>query len=97
MMTMDSLLLFTILLPLLAAVGILIFSRYPNMREGITIVTAIVLLLEVINVYDYFQGGQVPAVGPFQVLPGLDIAFNVEPLGMLFALIASILKIINSI
>ncbi len=97
MMTMDSLLLFTILLPLLAAVGILIFSRYPNMREGITIVTAIVLLFEVINVYDYFQGGQVPAVGPFQVLPGLDIAFNVEPLGMLFALIASILWIINSI
>jgi multicomponent Na+:H+ antiporter subunit D len=33
----------------------------------------------------------------FSVLPGLQIAFTVEPLGMLFALIASGLWIVNSL
>ena len=33
----------------------------------------------------------------FELLPGLPIAFAVEPLGMLFALIASGLWIVNSL
>lgn len=97
MMTLDTLLLFTILLPLLAVVGIAAAGRYPNLREAVTIGTAIALLLQVVNVYDYFKGGLVPEAGPFEVLPGLSIHFTVEPLGMLFALIASTLWIINSI
>ena len=97
MMDLDTLLLFTILLPLIGGVGIYVFGRFPNIREGVTLFTAIALLLQVINIYDYFQGGLVPESGPFEVLPGLAIHFNVEPLGLLFALIASTLWIINSI
>jgi len=97
MMNLDTLLLFTILLPLIGALGIYLAGRWPNVREGVTLLTAVVLLLQVINVYDYFQGGLSPEAGPFAVLPGLTIHFNVEPLGMLFALIASTLWIINSI
>ena len=97
MMNLDTTLLFTILLPLLGAVGIFLTGRFPNLREGITLFTAIALLLQVINIYDYFQGGLAPVSGPFEVLPGLSIHFNVEPLGLLFALIASTLWIINSI
>lgn len=97
MMNLDTLLLFTILLPLAGAICIAIFARSPNIREGVTLVTAVVLLLQVINVYEYLQGGLVPNSGPYEVLPGLAIHFNVEPLGMLFALIASTLWIINSI
>lgn len=97
MMNLDTLLLFTILLPLIGGVGIYLFGRFPNIREGVTLFTAIALLLQVINIYDYFQGGLAPEAGPFEVLPGLAIHFNVEPLGLLFALIASTLWIINSI
>jgi len=97
MMNLDTLLLFTILLPLIGALGIYLAGRWPNVREGVTLLTAVVLLLQVINVYDYFEGGLSPEAGPFAVLPGLTIHFNVEPLGMLFALIASTLWIINSI
>lgn len=97
MMTLDTLLLFAILLPLLAVIGIALAGRYPNLREAVTLGIAIALLVEVINVYDYFKGGLVPEAGPFEVLAGLSIHFRVEPLGMLFALIASILWIINSI
>lgn len=97
MMNLDTLLIFTILLPLIGAVGMYLFGRFPNIREGITLFTAIAVLLQVINIYDYIQGGLSPEFGPFDVLPGLAIHFNVEPLGMLFALIASTLWIINSI
>lgn len=97
MMNHDTLLLFAIFLPLIGAVGIFLAGRIPNLREGVTLATAIALLLEVVNIYDYLQGGIVPSSGPFEVLPGLAIHFNVEPLGMLFALIASTLWIINSI
>jgi multicomponent Na+:H+ antiporter subunit D len=41
-------------------------------------------------------GGR-PAVALFELLPGLEIALRVEPLGMLFALIASSLWIVNSL
>ncbi|MEO1066039.1 MAG: monovalent cation/H+ antiporter subunit D family protein [Pseudomonadota bacterium] len=97
MMDLNGLLLFTILLPLVGALGMALFGRYPNIREGITLTTAIILLLQVINIYDYLMAGRAPEAGPFEVLPGLAIHFAVEPLGMLFALIASTLWIINSI
>ena len=42
------------------------------------------------------DGGQ-PELSLFEVLPGIEIAFRVEPLGMLFAALASGLWIVNSI
>ena len=41
--------------------------------------------------------GARPELGVIDVVPGLTIAFKVEPLGMLFALVASSLWIVNSI
>ncbi len=97
MFNVDELLLLTIFIPLIGGVGIALLGRYPNIRECITLITAIILWTQVVNVYDYFQGGIIPKAGPYEVLPGLELAFNVEPLGMLFAFIASTLWIINSI
>jgi multicomponent Na+:H+ antiporter subunit D len=41
--------------------------------------------------------GRYPTATPIEILPGLPISFTVEPLGMLFALVASGLWIITSI
>ena len=41
-------------------------------------------------------GGR-PAITLFAMLPGMPLAFEVEPLGMLFALVASGLWIVNSL
>ncbi len=41
--------------------------------------------------------GERPALHLAEVLPGIDIAFQVEPLGMMFAALASGLWLINSI
>ena len=42
-------------------------------------------------------GGARPQLHVIDVVPGLALAFEVEPLGMLFALVASVLWIVNSI
>ena len=41
--------------------------------------------------------GERPELHLFEILPGLSVAFSVEPLGMLFALVASGLWIVNSL
>ena len=72
-------------------------GRAPNLRETITLVTAVALLGCVLTLLPAVSGGARPALTLLTVLPGLQIAFKVEPLGMLFALIASGLWIVNSL
>ena len=72
-------------------------GRAPNLRETLTLATAVALLGCVLTLLPVVSGGARPALALFSVLPGLKIAFTVEPLGMLFALIASGLWIVNSL
>ena len=86
-----------LLVPSLAAALISLCGRWPNLREGVTLSAAAGLLLCVAGglLPDVLAGGR-PALTLIEVLPGLAIAFRVEPLGLLFALIASSLWIVNS-
>lgn len=86
-----------ILLPALASLLIWAAGRRPNLREGVTLATAVALLLIVLQILTPVLAGARPATDGLEVLPGLELAFAVEPLGMLFALIASALWIVNSV
>ena len=83
--------------PALGAAGIAAAHRSPNLREGVTLVTAAVLFACVLALLPAVLAGERPGLVLFEVLPGLDLAFRVEPLGMLFALVASGLWIVNSL
>jgi len=84
--------------PLAGALGILLGGRVgPNVRETVTLVTAATLAAVVWSLIPELMSGGRPAVSVAEVLPGIEIAFRVEPLGMLFAALASSLWIINSI
>ena len=72
-------------------------GRVPNLREAVTLLTAAALLACVLTLLPAVSGGARPGVTLLTMLPGLQIAFQVEPLGMLFALIASGLWIVNSL
>lgn len=96
-MNVDTLILIALGLPLLGAVGIALAGRQPNLREGITLTTAVILFACVAQLLDPVLAGLRPEVTLLEPLPGLPITFRIEPLGMLFALIASGLWIINSI
>lgn len=96
MMAADFILV-ALALPLLGAVGIALAGQHPNRREGITLATAALLFYCVLQLLDPVLAGQYPAVTLLEPLPGLPVAFSVEPLGMIFALIASGLWIVNSV
>ena len=86
-----------LVVPLVGALLIALAGRMPNLREGITLVTAALLLSCVLSLLPAVLAGERPSISLFTLLPGLDVAFTVEPLGMLFALIAAGLWIVNSL
>ncbi len=97
-MNLDSFpLLASLLLPLIGAVGIVLAHRHPNLREGITLTTAVLLFVSVCQLVGPVTDGLRPALMLLEPLPGMPVAFRVEPLGMLFALVASSLWIVNSV
>ncbi len=97
-MSGDFQLLLPILLPLVGAAGIAIVGRqYSNLRETVTLVTATSLMVAVWAWLPDLLVGERPSVRIAEMLPGLAIEFRLEPLGMLFAALASLLWIINSI
>jgi multicomponent Na+:H+ antiporter subunit D len=84
--------------PLLGAVLIPIAGEVrANLREAITLLTAISLFLFVASLFPSVIAGERPSLTLFQMLPGLSIAFKLEPLGMIFAGIASFLWIVTSV
>jgi len=93
----EQAILAALVVPLVGALLIALAGRLPNLRETVTLLTAVLLLTSVLRLLPEVLGGAQPALAMFSVLPGLQIAFKVEPLGMLFALIASGLWILNSI
>ena len=96
-MNVEHFIIAALLLPLFGALGIVLAGKLPNLREGITLVTAVALFACVVQLLDPVLAGARPELILLEPLPGLPIAFRVEPLGMLFALIASGLWIVNSV
>ena len=83
--------------PLAGAALIAALRRAPNLRETATLATAAALFLLVTSIAGGVLAGERPALTLFEMMPGLALRFEVEPLGMLFALVASGLWIVNSI
>ena len=97
-MSPESTIVLALLLPLAGAVGIVLAGRInANLRETVTLVTAGGLALTVWSLLPLVLSGGRPGVTITQLMPGVEIAFRVEPLGMLFAALASGLWIINSV
>lgn len=97
-MSPDMSILYALLLPLIGAVGIgLVGQRSPNLRESVTLSTAIGLMLIIWGILPAVMAGDRPSFELTELLPGLSIAFKIEPLGMVFTLLASLLWVVNSI
>ena len=97
MFSAEQSILIALALPLVAYVSNSIFGNKPNWREGGTVVIATVLFAVVAMMAKEVMGGARPSWTAFEILPGFAISFSVEPLGMLFALVASGLWILTTI
>ncbi len=86
-----------LLVPLIAALLIPLFAARPNLREGVTLVAASLLALLVWSLLPHILAGERPSFVLAEVVPGLTLAFALEPLGMIFALVAGTLWLVNSV
>jgi multicomponent Na+:H+ antiporter subunit D len=83
-------------LPLAGALAVAALGRRPNLRESATLVTSGALFADVLSLLPATRAGLRPEIAVLEVVPGLPLAFQVEPLGLVFALVASGLWIATS-
>lgn len=78
-------------IPAFGALLVAALGRWPNLREAATLATAGALFAIVLRLLPTALAGERPAVTIGEILPGLGFGFALEPLGMVFALVASAL------
>ena len=96
-MTLELALILTLAIPSLGGLLVAISDKNPNQREAMTLISAVSLFAVVIWLTQQVAAGARPALHLVEVLPGLSLALEIEPLGMLFGVVASGLWIVNSI
>jgi multicomponent Na+:H+ antiporter subunit D len=85
-----------VLISLIAAALILLSSRRPNLRETWTIAAAVCKFAVVISMVPAVLAGHYPEISLFEIAPGISLALKADPLGLSFALSASLLWILTS-
>ncbi len=85
----SELLPIAVLLPLIGALGVMLCGRWPNVREGVTLLCTGLTFGAVYKLYPIVAAGHRPRFELLELLEGLPLVFELEPLGMLYALVAS--------
>ena len=96
-LSISSLIWASFLVPLIGGALLVTQHRSENIRDAISIITATVLFGIVLCLYPTVLSGNTPSLTLAEPIAGLGIVFTVEPLGLLFATIASGLWILTTI
>ena len=88
-MDVNALILASMAVPALAVLTNALFRNLPNLRDTVTLVLALATFGIVLAIYFRVGNATTEPYVLFDMLPGVPIAFNVEPLGLLFAIVAS--------
>lgn len=97
--TSHSVILAAICLPLLGAAGVQVLGRFAsdNARDAWTVVIGLATFSQVLRLIEPVMSGARPSLDLPDWMPGLGLGFEVEPLGLLFGLVASGLWILTSL
>ncbi len=93
----ELLIMLALIVPLFGAAAIYAVGRMPDVRETLTMVTCVGLSIITITMFVRTGAGDPPNWVLARPMAGLEIAFRLEPLGALFALMASLLWGVNSL
>ncbi len=94
---METLILLAFSIPLITGALISITGKNPNLREGITLTGSVLLMIVVMIIANAVLDGARPSLTMWNFVDGLEIKFHLEPIGMIFATIATVLWPVNSI
>ena len=95
-MPIEFLIFLTVFSPALVGGLNLIFSKKPNVRDTVTLLGALITFYFSANIFLGFDG-QVTQYKLATIMPGIDVSFHIEPLGIIFSLLASGLWILTHI
>jgi multicomponent Na+:H+ antiporter subunit D len=93
----NTAILLAMLLPVGATLSNMILRNHPDLRDGATFAAALATFFVVLCILSNVGNGTTEPYVLWSVMPGLNLAFNVEPLGLLFAIVASGLWILTHI
>jgi multicomponent Na+:H+ antiporter subunit D len=93
----ESLLAWIVFTPLIGAAVIVLTGRWPNLREAVSLITGGVLIAQVTKLVSPVLAGETPSVLLAVPVPGVPLALQIEPLGLLFALIAAALWVTTTV
>ena len=96
-MNQETTILASIALPFLAPFLITALHRWPNLRETASLFISGSLFLLVYSLYKDTLQQPAISIDIAEPLPGLTISFEAEPLGLVFALVASLLWLVTTI
>jgi multicomponent Na+:H+ antiporter subunit D len=96
-MTESTLILSALLIPLLGAVVIALTGSNRNLRDSLMVASAALVFATVLGILPAVLAGHRPSIELFDIMPGLTLGFSIEPLGMIFALVASGLWVVTSV
>ena len=89
--------LLAVLVTLLVIPVLVSSSAKPNVRESWTFIAGSIKFLLVLSMLPVILSGKQIGLTLFEIAPGASLAFRVDGLGMLFALVASSLYIVTSV
>ncbi len=84
-------------IPLVTAIGVLLLHRRPNLREAVTLCGGLALFSATLLLACQFDPRQPVTLPLFEPLRGLTLGLRLEPLGLIFALVASFLWPVTSL
>jgi multicomponent Na+:H+ antiporter subunit D len=93
----TAILLWALILPIIGALGVVAFGRWPNLRDSWTTLIGLSTFACVARLIGPVMDGSRPSLSLPGWMPGLGMGFEVEPLGLLFGLVASGLWILTSV
>ncbi len=96
-MSPETSILVSLMLPLATCPVIGLVGSRPNVRDAISFIAGLLTFGTVLTLLPHVQLGVYPALSLFEILPGVSLAFRVEPLGMIFGLVASGLWIVTGV
>jgi formate hydrogenlyase subunit 3/multisubunit Na+/H+ antiporter MnhD subunit len=85
-----------VLLPAVGVLAIVASRRNPDVREAFTILTAVATFGTVASIVPATLAGDVYLTRLGTLVPGIELTLRADPLGMIFALVASLLWLVTS-
>lgn len=96
-MTASMLPLAAVLIPAVAAIAIERAGRWPDLREACTLIASLALLAVTTSLLLTLRAGEVAETDVVAMLPGVSLRLRADALGVVFALLASLLWAVTSV